>query len=173
MLMVITGGSGSGKSKLAEEYAMRLCPDQKIYIATMTARDEESLARIEMHKERRVPMGFVTLEQGVHMEQIDVTGESLVLLECMSNLVANEMYAPEGVREEVAEHIMVGIRHLKAQVKHLIIVTNEVFFDVNLDAQTKAYVDIMGDVNRKLSAISDVYMESVYGLPVVYKGGKA
>lgn len=173
MLMVITGGSGSGKSKLAEDYAMQLCPDKKVYIATMTAQDEESLERIEKHRKRREPLGFITLEQGVHLEQIDATGEVLVLLECMSNLVANEMYAPDGVRENVAEHVMVGIRHLKAQVKHLIVVTNEVFFDGKLDAATKEYVDVMGKVNQDLAAMSDVYMESVYGLPIVYKGGKA
>ena len=48
MLSIIIGGSGSGKSAFAEELVCRL-PGQRFYIATMTARDPESLRRIARH----------------------------------------------------------------------------------------------------------------------------
>ena len=44
MLHLITGGSGSGKSRYAEGEILKLGPGRRIYIATMYPSDEESPA---------------------------------------------------------------------------------------------------------------------------------
>ena len=44
MLVVVTGGSGSGKSAFAEETVLSFGEARRIYIATMQAFDEESQA---------------------------------------------------------------------------------------------------------------------------------
>lgn len=41
MLYMIFGGSGSGKSEYAEDLAVKLCPGEKIYLATLQDIDEE------------------------------------------------------------------------------------------------------------------------------------
>ncbi len=46
MLTLIVGGSASGKSAFAENYAME-AGENRIYIATMQPMDNECLARIE------------------------------------------------------------------------------------------------------------------------------
>ena len=46
MLHLITGGSGSGKSRYAEGEILKLGPGRRIYIATMYPSDEESRQRI-------------------------------------------------------------------------------------------------------------------------------
>lgn len=50
MLMIVTGGSGSGKSAYAEEQIMKLGEGSRIYIATMMSFDAEGDRRIERHR---------------------------------------------------------------------------------------------------------------------------
>ena len=93
---MVIGGSGSGKSEFAETICMELPAEKKCYIATMQAFDEESRARIAKHRKARSGKGFETIEQGTHLEAVCLPGGCTALLECMSNLVANEVFAPEG-----------------------------------------------------------------------------
>ena len=64
MIILVTGGSGSGKSEFAENCCMKLPAVEKRYIATMQAYDEESRARIRKHQNARSGKGFSTVEQG-------------------------------------------------------------------------------------------------------------
>lgn len=170
MLIVVTGGSGSGKSLWAEQIARELVPDSKIYLATMIAYDEESKKRVEKHRIQRAGKGFRTVEKPTHIEELEIDGEPCILLECMSNLVANEMYDDAGVKENVASHIMEGIAYLRERTDHLIVVTNEVFSGIEEYEETKRYLEVLGAVNRELASQADVFVESVYGILVVHKG---
>ena len=58
MLVVVTGGSGSGKSAFAEETILSLGEARRIYIATMQAFDEESHRRIRRHRHMRAGKSF-------------------------------------------------------------------------------------------------------------------
>ncbi|MFR6589375.1 MAG: bifunctional adenosylcobinamide kinase/adenosylcobinamide-phosphate guanylyltransferase [Gallintestinimicrobium sp.] len=71
--------------------------ENRIYIATMQPMDNECLARIEKHRGMRAQKNFQTVECYTGLKQVRVPKDSVVLLECMSNLTANEIYAPEGV----------------------------------------------------------------------------
>ena len=67
MLIVVTGGAGSGKSALAERYAIGLAQEAKctpVYIATMRRDpdDPETEAIIRRHREMRAGKGFITYE---------------------------------------------------------------------------------------------------------------
>ena len=53
MLYMIFGGSGSGKSAYAEDLAVKLCPEEKVYLATLTDIDEEMEQRIRDHRKMR------------------------------------------------------------------------------------------------------------------------
>lgn len=61
MLTLIVGGSASGKSAFAENYAME-AGENRIYIATMQPMDNECLARIEKHRGMRAQKNFQTVE---------------------------------------------------------------------------------------------------------------
>ena len=89
MIVLVIGGSGSGKSEFAETICMELPAEEKCYIATMQAFDDESRARIAKHRKARSGKGFETIEQGTHLEAVCLPGGCTALLECMSNLVAN------------------------------------------------------------------------------------
>ena len=71
MLTLIVGGSASGKSAFAENYAME-AGENRIYIATMQPMDNECLARIEKHRGMRAQKNFQTVECYTGLKQVRV-----------------------------------------------------------------------------------------------------
>lgn len=185
MLVLVVGGSGSGKSEFAERLCCKLCPGQKFYIATMQISDAESERRVIRHRQMRAAENFATIECQTGLEEVSVSPGRTVLLECMSNLIANEMYSPAGrlraagfaaspvqkrVEREAVSLIMEGIRSLTAQAEHAVIVTNQVFSDgVEYDASTRIYMKILAAVNREIAAAADEVYEVVHGIPLSLK----
>ena len=96
MFYVVTGGSGSGKSAYAENLVLSLGEGRRIYIATMMSFDDESTKRIARHRKMREGKQFETVECYTGLDSIRLKKDDIVLLECMSNLAANEMYAQGG-----------------------------------------------------------------------------
>ena len=128
----------------------------------MQAFDEESRARIAKHRKARSGKGFETIEQGTHLETVCLPGGCTALLECMSNLVANEVFAPEGRGADCSEVLKCGLHHLAGTAAHLVIVTNDIFSDgVTYDPETEQYRKILGEVNREAAAMADYVYEEV------------
>ncbi len=98
MVTLIIGGAASGKSAYAEELAMQSPGVPRLYVATMLAQDAESRARVKRHRALRRGKGFFTVECPLALEKLVVPTGAAVLLECLSNLLANECYCPEGAR---------------------------------------------------------------------------
>lgn len=101
MLYFVTGGSGSGKSEYAENLAVEMHQGEFLggalyYIATMLPWGEEGRRRILRHRRQRRDKGFLTRERFCRLELLEGTGEDVILLECISNLLANEMYMEAG-----------------------------------------------------------------------------
>ena len=172
MLVVVTGGSGSGKSAFAEETVLSFGEARRIYIATMQAFDEESHRRIRRHRRMRAGKGFETVERYTALDELVLPNGSVVLLECMSNLVANEMFREDGFHPEVSEEITGGVKHLLSQAEHVVIVTNEIFSDgILYEGESEKYKEQLGQINCNLAAMADDVVEVVYGIPVWHKGG--
>lgn len=177
MLIVVTGGSGSGKSEYAERLAVSL-GDRRVYAATMMVYDDEGRQRVERHRRMRESRKFGTVECPVDVETIaadaGLLDGAVVLLECMSNLAANEMFLPDGgsrTEDETVCKILKGIHAILDRCSHLIVVTNEVFSDGNTyDPGSEAYIRALGRVNQELAAMADRVTEVVCGIPVDYPG---
>ncbi len=170
MFHVITGGSGSGKSKYAEELVLSAGKGTRIYVATMIPYGEEGMQRVERHRKLRAQKHFRTVECYTGLEKLVFPKDGIVLLECMSNLAANEMYEADGAHEQTAQAILRGIDSLRAQVRHLFVVTNEVFSDgLAYDEETMRYIACLGEINRRLAQRADAVTEVVYGIPVKVK----
>ncbi len=174
MITLVTGGSASGKSEYAEDLACELHRKNKnapfYYIATMQAFDTEAQEKIRRHKEMRKEKGFVTKECFLGLKDLELPKGSIVLLDCISNLVANEMFDLEGAKEDTVVHVMEGIRKLHTDCRHAVIVTNEVFGDKsNYSKETMEYIKCLGDINRQMAALCKRVVEVVYGIPVIHK----
>ena len=167
MLTLIIGGSGSGKSAFAEALVQKL-PGERIYLATMWASDPESLRRIARHRKQRETLGFVTLEQPLRLWEAAVPAGANVLLEDLSNLLANEMFSPTGGGIDAVRR---GLEHLITSCKNLTVVTNEIFSSGDkYEGETLAYMKNLAALNRELATRADLAVEVVCGLPNVLKG---
>ena len=172
MLIIITGVSGSGKSEYAEQICCQLAGDnKKYYVATMQPFGEEGRIRIEKHKRQREGKGFETIEQyqniGSALAYCDKGERPVVLVECLSNLLANECFGEAGKPDDIFDDCM----KLYSGCMHLVIVTNEVFSDgCEYDAGTTDYIRRLGEINVRLSRAADAVVEVVYSIPVFLKG---
>lgn len=188
MRALVWGGSGSGKSEFAEGLAVwaasRSAGNQELsgavgtssacgsllYIATMAAEDPESRRRIARHRRLRAGKGFTTLEQYTHLEEVTLPPGTTVLLECLSNLVANEMFSQAGRKQDTARIIREGLFHLADQADSLIVVSNDVFGDGTCyPGETEAYRQILAEVNQALAEQFSFAVELVHGVPVYWK----
>ena len=177
MLVTVTGGSGSGKSEYSENLLLSLDGKHhggRAYIATMYPYDKESFKRIDRHREMRKNKGFTTVECYTGLKQLMLPeGCRSALLECMSNLTANEMFDPSGSGEQAGKFICRGIDRLLEQCDNLVVVTNEVFSDgICYDKETEKYRTLLGEINCYMASIADEVVEVVYGIPVLLKGRK-
>lgn len=170
MLVLVTGGSGSGKSAFAENRVLSLGEAKRIYIATMYPFDKESHKRIDRHRAMRAGKGFETIECYTGLSQITLPEDCVVLLECMSNLTANEMFQQEGAHEDTVNAILSGVQHLREQARHAVIVSNEIFSEaVSYEGETGIYQKFLGEINQRIAAEADEVVEVVYGIPVYHK----
>ncbi len=183
MLYLVTGGSGSGKSEYAERLA-RSCfeslaaPGRLYYIATMyPGKDPENHRRIQRHRQMREGKGFLTRECFCHLERLEAEPGDVLLVECMSNLLANEMYLEGGgladaAEKESADVVTAPVLRLARQAAGVVVVTNEVFSDgVKYDEETARYLRLLGAINGELAREAEGVVEVVYSIPLWRKGG--
>lgn len=173
MLHLITGGSGSGKSAYAEQCILDFGAAPRVYIATMYPFDEESRRRVARHREMRREKQFSTVECFTDLKQVKVPRGANVLLECLSNLAANELYQEGGAGKETEAAILEGVECILSQAGNLVIVSNEIFSDgIDYDPETDYYQQLLGRLNQKLAIRADRVTEVVYGIPLEIKTGE-
>lgn len=173
MIELILGGSGSGKSEYAESRSLTLNQGEKLYIATMFPYDEESKKRIGKHKKMRADKNFITAECYTSLKSLQEYKTDTVLLECMSNLVANEMFLDTGAKEEAVKEILQGIRQLQSLYKNIILVSNDIFCDgVAYTDDMALYLSYLAQINNQIAMEADVVVEVVCGIPIIHKGGQ-
>lgn len=104
------------------EAGQRASSEKRVYIATMQVYDEESVQRVARHRAQRANKGFTTIECEKDLASADVPEGSVVLLEDLVNLMANEMFGGGDT-----SRILPALNVLACKCQHLILVTNDVF----------------------------------------------
>lgn len=167
---LITGGSGSGKSAFAEDLAVQ-AGKKRLYLATMEPFGEEGRERVRKHRKMRAGKGFETLEWYRDLDRLELEGnDRVILLECMTNLVANELFEGGGTDEEICSRVEKGIRHLQNHCQDLMIVTSQFVSDgLDYEPETLRYIRLLGRVNRLLAEAADQVTEVACGIPVPVK----
>ncbi len=166
MTILIIGTPDSGKSEKAEALAMELAIGQKkYYIATMIPYGEEGARRVEKHRRLREGKGFITIEKATAVHElsrgIPDLKESTCLLECMSNLIGNEMHKiDQSNKTNLAAGIVDSVMEMAESAGNLVIVSNRFpLEDDSYDEDTRKYVRLVSQVNEVLSSKVDKVYE--------------
>lgn len=176
-IVLIAGGARSGKSRFAEQYAMRFGKNVA-YIATAGVYDEEMAFRVKLHRARR-PKDWHTWEapEDAHLA-IEAAGEAhdMILFDCLTLYISNLLCALENVRDSAANYALIHekiellLKAAKKQTGTTLFVTNEVGAGIVPENHlAREYRDITGIANQLTAREADeVYVVSC-GIAVDFK----
>ncbi len=167
MLVLIGGGSRSGKTRLAVQRARQAGP-RRLYIATAELRDEEMRERAAAHRAER-GAEFETIE-----EPLDVAGVlagcgskwDSIIVDCLTVWLSNMMLAG---RDAAAggERLVTAARSAGASV---FLVTNEVGCGiVPENTLARRFRDRAGWLNQSAADAADEVWWTVFGCPLRVK----
>jgi len=178
-IILITGGSRSGKSTHAQHIA-ESTSGIRTYIATCPYLDEEMTERIRKHREARVSSCWQTIEETVDLAgALQKSKESqVILVDCLTLWINNLLYAAEQRGEYLSEEaIGTRCREVLDVCDDLpgtvIFVTNEVGMGiVPENPASRLYRDIAGRCNQIIAGRADSVIFMISGLPINIKGEK-
>jgi adenosylcobinamide kinase/adenosylcobinamide-phosphate guanylyltransferase len=152
---LIVGGQRSGKSRRAEQLALRW-PGRVVVVATALAADDEMRARIAHHRATR-PARFETLEAPLALcaalQKTDAA-DTLVVVDCLTLWLVNWLMPMSGAPDDAgwrAERaaLLALLPRLKSRV---VFVSNEVGWGVSpLGREVRGYVDELGRLNQDVA----------------------
>jgi adenosylcobinamide kinase / adenosylcobinamide-phosphate guanylyltransferase len=179
MVILITGGSRSGKSTFALELAARADPP-RLFLATAQAFDDEMRSRIERHKASRPAEWGLVEEPAAVPAALRAAGRSArtIVVDCVTVWMANLLLADESFGEQEASararELLESARSVGgANAGTVIIVTNEVGSGIVPDnAISRRFRDCAGRANQVMAAGADEVYFVVSGIPVTLKSSK-
>jgi adenosylcobinamide kinase/adenosylcobinamide-phosphate guanylyltransferase len=171
-LTLILGGARSGKSDFAQALARQRGGDDVLFVATAEARDDEMSTRIQKHRTAR-PAKWKTLEapSAVAREVVSAPTARVVLLDCVTLWVSNVLLANENAAADaMASELNDFLTWYHLSQCELIVVSNEVGMGlVPENTVGRAYRDLLGATNKKLTETADEVFFVVAGLPMEIK----
>ena len=167
MIVFISGGSGSGKSALAEKICAAL-GGPHIYIATMPVFTDEDRKKVARHHALRAGRGFETMEMPGRLNP--VPSDATVLLECLSTFTANRMFSGDS-SDCWEDSLWAELQPLLNRPGHTVIVSADTAFDgVTYEAGSENYRRVLTILSNRICVGADTVVETVCGIPLVRKG---
>ena len=168
----ISGGCKNGKSHLAQRIAKQ-SGAPLYYVATMISTGEEDDARIARHIADRAGWGFQTIECGrgilSALEKADPNGT--FLLDSVTALLANEMFAPTGFDAAAGARVAAELTEFSRRTRSAVFVSDFIYSDARIfDEWTETYRRSLAAVDAALASCCDNVLEVASGEAIVHKG---
>lgn len=173
-IILVTGGSRSGKSRFALELAEKTT-SKRLFLATSPAVDKEFDERIVLHKKEREGRGWQTVEEEIDLcSVIDEKKEEieLFLIDCLTLWVNNLLFKNnnELSLDELKDECSNLIEKIKEYAGTVILVTNEVGLGVVPENKlARLYRDLVGSCNQLIAAEADRVFLVSCGIPLQLK----
>lgn len=169
---LLIGGARSGKSNMALQLGLAW-PGPVCFVATATAGDDDMSARIDRHQKER-PGHWSLLElptfdsaavpdSNEQQNHERPSHEQLLILDCVTMLVANLLFA-DHTDDEIVDHTSDLANALNKRRGPSVVITNEVGFGVHPETSLgRRYRDTLGRANRALAEQSETSLLVVAG----------
>ena len=175
-IILVTGGSRSGKSAYAQRRAEEI-PGRKIFIATCPVLDAELAERVRRHQAARAGRDWDTVEEQLSPARClrQQSGYPAALLDCLTLWVNNLLYqAGKDGRDFTEDDMSIAAAELADAAREYpgtaIFVTNEVGLGlVPENALARRFRDLAGRCNQIMAARADEAVLLVSGLPLILK----
>ena len=166
-VILITGGTRSGKSRYAEELALSLSKNP-VYVATAHVWDDEFRERVKKHQERRGPE-WTNIEEEMLLSRHDVTGR-VAVIDCITLWCTNYFFQMQEV-DACLEALKAEFDKFTAKDATYIFVTNEIGMGgVSENAVQRKFTDLQGWMNQYVASKADEVILMVSGIAVKVKG---
>ena len=163
--VLVGGGSRSGKSRFALEYARRYAAPLA-FIATAEALDEEMRQRAANHQAERGPE-FVTIEEPQEIARaVRESGSRFgaIVVDCLTLWLSNLMLAGT---EDIPRRTAGLLKDAVDSPATVLLVTNEVGCGIVPDnALSRRFRDLAGAMNQQAAAASAEVYWMVFGVPM-------
>jgi adenosylcobinamide kinase / adenosylcobinamide-phosphate guanylyltransferase len=169
-LLMVTGGTRSGKSRYAVERA-RAWGSRVLYVATCQPADDEMRERVRRHQAER-PSTWTTFEPGANLlPVVQEQGPRAdgILLDCLTLYVSSLLMSGSG-EEAVMQQVDDLCSALRQVGRPAVIVTNEVGWGVVPETPLgRLFRDAAGRANQVAAGHAQEVVLMVSGLPMVVK----
>ncbi len=170
-IIFLTGGTRSGKSRLAVKMAMNISDKKVVFVATCVPEDNEMKKRIMLHKENR-PAYWKTIETKSdilkELKKIK-TNFKAVIIDCLTLFVSRLLINSEGengVKKKVADLI----EFVSKAPYTTIIVSGEVGAGIVPENKlAREFRDLAGSANQIVAKYANEVYLVVAGIPVKIK----
>ena len=167
MIVLVGGGSRSGKSRYGLELARRFTPPLA-FIATAETLDDEMNARAAAHQAERGPE-FVTIEEPVELAaalQKAVATHNAVIVDCLTLWASNLMLRERNACSEAAPVLQLAT----AAPVPVIFISNEVGCGIVPENElARRFRDEAGKLNQIVAGAADEVWWMAFGIPVRLK----
>jgi len=175
-IILVTGGSRSGKSGYAQKLAETI-PGARAYIATCPVIDQEMAKRVERHRESRRASDWETIEETLDIADAIRRSATyrVLLVDCLTLWVNNLLYDAERRGEVFTEeattvHCREVIDACGAFPGTVLFVTNELGMGIIPDNETaRRFRDCAGRCNQVIAEAAGTVTLVVSGIPLHLK----
>ena len=166
-IILVTGGQRSGKSRYAQEFALKLT-ETPVYLATSRVWDDEFRERVKRHQQDRGPQ-WTNLEEEKAISKCDVQGR-VVVIHCVTLWSTNFFFDNDSNVDKSLQEIKDEFDRFTGQEATFIFVTNEIGMGgVAVDPIQRRFTDLQGWVNQYIGARADEVVLMVSGIAVRIK----
>lgn len=167
MIIFITGGVRSGKSRFAQDMALNLSTEP-VYLATARIWDQDFQERVNRHKAERGPE-WINYEAYKDLDQLPLQGR-VVVIDCVTLWLTNFFMDYDNDLEKSLQQFKQEIDHLLKIDATSIIISNELGMGLHADtAMGRKFTDLQGWANQYVASLAGEAIFMVSGLPLYLK----
>ncbi|HTM97089.1 MAG TPA: bifunctional adenosylcobinamide kinase/adenosylcobinamide-phosphate guanylyltransferase [Pedobacter sp.] len=167
MIYYITGGERSGKSKYAQELALRLS-DNPVYIATARIWDKDFEKRIERHQNERDER-WINIEEEKYISKAAISNK-VAVIDCVTLWLTNIYTDTKFDIEEALKEAKAEFDKWEEIEATLIIISNEIGMGVHAATEMgRKFVELQGWVNQYIANKANKAILMISGIPVNLK----